>query len=137
MKSQLKPIVHLATLFVQCEAKTGIRRRDWLKLAGKKICREQVGTVPTFLSVRANKFVKWKIGLTYDCSGDMLCCCFCCNQHHGILAYFSYFYIFLFHKLVLFQKMLYKFGKTILLKQDMMINYCMGISNTSWRASGS
>ena len=39
-----------------------IRQRDWLKLAGEKIRREQVGTVPTFLSVRANKFAKWKIG---------------------------------------------------------------------------
>ena len=39
------------------------RHRDWLKLAGEKIRREQVGTVPTFLSVSANKFAKWKIGL--------------------------------------------------------------------------
>ena len=38
------------------EAKTRIRQRDWLKLAGEKIRREQVGSVPTFLSVRANKF---------------------------------------------------------------------------------
>ena len=36
--------------------KTRIRQRDWLKLAGEKIRREQVGSVPTFLSVRANKF---------------------------------------------------------------------------------
>ena len=42
--------------------KTRIRLRDWLKLAGEKIRREQVGTVPTFLPVRANKFAKWKIG---------------------------------------------------------------------------
>ena len=34
------------------------------KLAGEKIRREQVGSVPTFLSVRANKFAKWKIGLS-------------------------------------------------------------------------
>ena len=40
------------------EAKTKIRQRDWLKLAGKKIRREHVGTVPTFLCVRANKFAK-------------------------------------------------------------------------------
>ena len=58
-----KPIFHLATLFARREAKTCIRQRDWLKLAGKKIRREQVGSVPTFLSVRANKFAKWKIGL--------------------------------------------------------------------------
>ena len=36
-----------------------IWQRDWLKLAGEK-----VGTVPTFLSVRANKFAKWKTGLS-------------------------------------------------------------------------
>ena len=45
------------------EAKTRIRQRDWLKLADEKIRREQVGSVPTFLCVRANKFAKWKIGL--------------------------------------------------------------------------
>ena len=39
-----------------CSRDTRIRQRDWLKLAGKKIRREQVGSVPTFLSVRANKF---------------------------------------------------------------------------------
>ena len=54
----IKPIFHLATLFTRREAKTRIRQRDWLKLAGEKIRREQVGTVPTFLSVRANKFAK-------------------------------------------------------------------------------
>ena len=59
----LKPVFHLATLFARREAKTRIRQRDWLKLAGEKIRREQLGTVPTFLSVRANKFAKWKIGL--------------------------------------------------------------------------
>ena len=58
----LKPVIHLATLFARREAKTRIRQRDWLKLAGEKIRREQVGSVPTFLSVRANKFAKWKIG---------------------------------------------------------------------------
>ena len=57
-----KPIFHLATLFARGEAKTRIRQRDWLKLAGEKIRREQVGSVPTFLSVRANKVAKWKIG---------------------------------------------------------------------------
>ena len=51
----LKPIFHLATL-ERRETKTR-------KLAGEKNRREQVGTVPTFLSVRANKFAKWKIGL--------------------------------------------------------------------------
>ena len=39
-------------------------KRDWLKLAGEKIRREQVGSVPTFLCIRANtKFAKLKIGL--------------------------------------------------------------------------
>ena len=59
----VKPIFHLATLFARREAKTRIRQRDWLKLAGEKIRCEQVGSVPTFLSVRANKVAKWKIGL--------------------------------------------------------------------------
>ena len=62
----IKPIFHLATLFARREAKTRIQQRDLLKLAGEKIRREQVGTVPTFLSVRANKFVKWKIGLSWN-----------------------------------------------------------------------
>ena len=60
----LKPIFHLANLFARREAKTIIRQRDWLKLAGEKIRRKQVGSVPTFLSVRANKFAKWKTGLS-------------------------------------------------------------------------
>ena len=60
----LKPIFHLATFFARNEAKTRIWQRDWLKLAGEKIRREQVGSVPTFLSVRANKVAKWKIGFT-------------------------------------------------------------------------
>ena len=50
-------------MFARREAKTRIRQRDWLKLAGEKIRREQVGSVPTFLSVRANKFAWWKTGL--------------------------------------------------------------------------
>ena len=50
------------TLFARREAKTRIRHRDWLKFAGEKIRREQVGTVPTFLFVSANKFAKLKIG---------------------------------------------------------------------------
>ena len=58
----LKTIFHLATLLARREAKTRIRQRDWLKLAGEKIRREQVGTVPTYLPVCANKFAKWKIG---------------------------------------------------------------------------
>ena len=58
----VKPIFHLATLFARREAKTRIRQSDWLKLAGEKIRREQVGSVPTSLSVRANKVAKWKIG---------------------------------------------------------------------------
>ena len=40
-------------MFARREAKTRIRQRDWLKLAGEKIRREQVRTVPTFLCVRA------------------------------------------------------------------------------------
>ena len=61
----LKPIFHFATLFARREAKTCIRQRDWLKLAGEKIRHEQVGTVPTFLCVRANKFAEWKISLNH------------------------------------------------------------------------
>ena len=62
-KAFVKPIFHLATLFARREAKARIRQRDWLKLASEKIRREQVGTVPTYLSVRANKFAIWKTGL--------------------------------------------------------------------------
>ena len=40
-----KPIFQLATLFARRETKTRIRLRDWLKLAGEKIRREQVATV--------------------------------------------------------------------------------------------
>ena len=50
---RLKPIFHLATLFARREAKTRIRQRDWLKLACERIRCEQVGSVPTFLYVRA------------------------------------------------------------------------------------
>ena len=60
----VKPILHLVTLFARREAKTRIRQSDWLKLACEKIRREQVGSIPTFLSVRANKVAKWKIGIT-------------------------------------------------------------------------
>ena len=63
----IKPIFHLATLYYSrgdaIEAKTRIRQHDWLKLAREKIRREQVGSVPTFLSVRANKVAKSKISL--------------------------------------------------------------------------
>ena len=55
----------MTTLFALREEKTRIRQRDWLKLAGEKIRREQVGSVPTFLVARANKVAKWKIGLKY------------------------------------------------------------------------
>ena len=54
----LKPIFYLATLFARCKAKTRNPKRDWLKLAGEKIRRQKVGSVPTFLCARANKFVK-------------------------------------------------------------------------------
>ena len=50
-------------MFARREAKTRIRQRDWLKLAGEKIRRELVGSALNFLSVRANKVAKWKIGL--------------------------------------------------------------------------
>ena len=59
---KFKPVFHLATLFARREAKTRIRHHDWLKLAGEKIRREQVVTVPTFLSVRVNRVAKWKTG---------------------------------------------------------------------------
>ena len=52
----------LGDLVRATRAKTRIWRRDWLKLAGEKTRCEQEGTVPTFLSARANKFVRWKIG---------------------------------------------------------------------------
>ena len=45
------------------QSKKRIRQCDWLKLAGEKIHREQVGSVPAFLCVCANKVAKWKIGL--------------------------------------------------------------------------
>ena len=64
-KSEEKISYKLSLFSTFREAKTRIRKRDWLKLAGEKICREQVGTVPTYLSVRANKFAKWKIGFSY------------------------------------------------------------------------
>ena len=42
-------------MFARREAKTRIRQRDWLKLAGEKIRRQQVGSVPTFcLFARTN-----------------------------------------------------------------------------------
>ena len=62
----VKPIFHLAILFARREAKTRIRQCDWLKLVGEKIRCEQVGTVPTFLSVPANKVAKWKIGFRVE-----------------------------------------------------------------------
>ena len=40
------------------QAKTRVRQLDWLKLAGDKIRREQVGTVPTFLSISGKKVAK-------------------------------------------------------------------------------
>ena len=54
----LKPVFHLTALFAQREVKIRIRHCDWLKLAAKEIHREQVGTVPTFLSVCVNKVAK-------------------------------------------------------------------------------
>ena len=46
-------------MFARREAKTRMRQRDWY---GEKIRREQVRSVPTFLSIRANKVAKWKVG---------------------------------------------------------------------------
>ena len=63
LSMEIKPIFNLATCFVRHEAKTRVDQRDWLKLAREKIRREQVGSAPTFLSVRVNKFTKWKVGL--------------------------------------------------------------------------
>ena len=54
--NSVKPIFHLAAFFARREAKTRIRKGDWLKLAGENIRREQVGNVPAFLRARANKF---------------------------------------------------------------------------------
>ena len=58
----------MANLFARREAKTRIRQRYWLKLAGEKIRREreQVRTVPTFLSVRATQIrqVKNRLNIT-------------------------------------------------------------------------
>ena len=58
------PIFHLATLFARCEAKTRIQQHYWSKLVSEKGRREQVGIVPTFFSVRPNKFAKWKTSLS-------------------------------------------------------------------------
>ena len=71
-----KPVFYLATLFARHKAKTRIRHRDCLILAGEKIRREQQGTVPTFLSVRANKFAKWKTVLNrLKVTGKNTTCC--------------------------------------------------------------
>ena len=86
----IKPVFHLATLFARRKAKTRIWHRDWLKLAGEKIPREQVATVPTFLSVRANKVAKWKTGLTYyNCFYINMLCCALCHQFTISLAFFK------------------------------------------------
>ena len=60
---QCKAYFPLGDFFRATRSENKIRQHDWLKLAGEKIHRE-VGSVPTFLSVRANKFAKWKIGLS-------------------------------------------------------------------------
>ena len=49
---RVKPIFHLATLFALREAKTRVRQRDWLKLAGEKIRREQVEAFLLFVCSR-------------------------------------------------------------------------------------
>ena len=55
-RTKIKLVFHLATLLARHEAQTRIWHCDWLKLIGEKIRHKQVGTVPTFFSVRANKF---------------------------------------------------------------------------------
>ena len=60
---ELKPVFHLATIVRATRSENKNAHRDWLKLSGEKIRREQVGTVPTFLSVHANKVAKWKTGI--------------------------------------------------------------------------
>ena len=60
MQRTFGAIFRLATLFARCGTKTRIQQHDWSKLVGEKSRREQVGIVPTFFSVRANKFAKWK-----------------------------------------------------------------------------
>ena len=62
-----KPVFHLAALFARREAKTRIRHRDWLKLAGEKIRREQVGTVPTFCLFARTKSSSGKWALLTMC----------------------------------------------------------------------
>ena len=54
-RMRVKPIFHLATFFARREAKTRIWQRDWLKLTGEKIRREQVGSFLLFcLFARTN-----------------------------------------------------------------------------------
>ena len=40
------------------EAKTRIRQRDWLKLAGEKVRRKQVGSVPTSLIICSREQIR-------------------------------------------------------------------------------
>ena len=57
---KIRDVIYRISLFstwrlCASDAKTKIRQRDWLKLAGEKIRREQVGTVPIFcLFARTN-----------------------------------------------------------------------------------
>ena len=53
-----KPIFHLATLFARREAKTRIRRRNWLRLAGEKIRREQVGSYRSYFFVCSREQIR-------------------------------------------------------------------------------
>ena len=70
VRSELDSSVERLSLFSTLFAKkhstkqTKIPQRDWLKLVGEKIRREQAGTVPTFFSVCANKVAKSKKGLS-------------------------------------------------------------------------
>ena len=76
----IKPIFHLATSFARREAKTRIRQRDWLKLTGEKIRREQVRTVllTFFLFARTNSSSgKQALVTTIDTKLNRNCFAFC------------------------------------------------------------
>ena len=58
--------------FARREAKTRIRQRDWLKLAGEKIRREQVGSVPTFFVCSREQIRLVENGLKKDSARSAL-----------------------------------------------------------------
>ena len=55
-------------MFARRKAKTRIRQRDWLKLAGEKIRREQVGSVPTFFVCSREQIRLVENGLKFTAS---------------------------------------------------------------------